>query len=221
MHRVLQPLPGKTLPPIPTAEGERARQEAELAELMEKLKARYKGLYAPKHVHLPYEERVRYQENIKEMEALYIRKWDHPREGEEPLERRRAIVAKFDEVRGYGTLLDCHTGQTILVNRRAVQRPYLHKKFNTLEVGEIVEYTPIHSLRREWAAAVTRPTAPTQLPFKCLPSTDWESDPFNLRPTRSAPKASTSVPKEEEPQQSSSTSSMYSKEPSSSFSTDR
>ncbi|XP_056381001.1 uncharacterized protein LOC130276117 [Hyla sarda] len=155
------------------------------------------------------------------MEALYICKWDPPREGEEPLERRRATVAKFNKVRGYGTLLDCHTGQTILVNRRAVQRPYLHKKFYTLGVGEFGEYTPVQSLCGEWAAAVTRPTAPTQLPFKYFPSTDWESDPFNLRPTRSAPKASTSAPKEEELQQSSSSSSMYSKESGSSFSTDR
>ncbi|XP_056401642.1 uncharacterized protein LOC130295196 [Hyla sarda] len=209
MHAVLQPIPGKPLPPIPTTQRERALQKAELAEYMDKIKAQQRTVRL-KHVHLPPEERIRYQENTKELAALYIRKWDHLQEGEEPLERRRATVAKFDKVRGYGTLLDCHTGQTILVNRRAVQRPYLHKKFYSLEMGEIVEYIPVQGLRGEWDDVVTRPTAPTQLPFKYFLSTDWESDPFNLRPKWSAPDASTPILKEEEPPQQQS-SSVYSK----------
>ncbi|XP_056382908.1 uncharacterized protein LOC130276921 [Hyla sarda] len=176
------PQPGKSHPPVPTAQLERARREAEIDSIMEKLKAEHRERYEPKR--LSYEERVKQQSDTKKLEALYIRMLDYIREGEAPIERQRVTVVKFDKARGFGTLLDCRHGGTILVNRRAIQRDYLPKSYHSLEWGENVDYTPVQSLRGEWVAAVTSPKNPTQLPFTYFLSDDWEADPHGIRPMR-------------------------------------
>ncbi|XP_056408027.1 uncharacterized protein LOC130305947 [Hyla sarda] len=99
-------------------------------------------------------------------------------------ERRRTTVVKFDRVRGFGTLMDCYHGGTVLVNQLAVKRNYLPTHLHSLESGEIMEYTPVRSTQGEWAAAVTRMKNHTQFPFVCFPMKEWESDPFGLLPPR-------------------------------------
>ncbi|XP_056413398.1 uncharacterized protein LOC130356225 [Hyla sarda] len=133
------PQPGKSHPPVPTAEAERARREAEIAGIFEKLRAQHRERYGPKR--LPYEVQAEQQRDTKKLEALYIRMLDYPQEGEPPLEHRRATVVKFYKARGFGTLQDCRHRGTILINRRAVQQDYLPRRYHSLERGEIVEYT--------------------------------------------------------------------------------
>ncbi|XP_056414658.1 uncharacterized protein LOC130356755 [Hyla sarda] len=92
------------------------------------------------------------------------------------------------QMRGFDTLMDCRHGGTILVNHQAVQRDYLSPSLHSLESGEIVEYTPVQSMREEWAAEVTCPKNATQVPFAYFPLNNWDpqgsAGPFGLLPPR-------------------------------------
>lgn len=71
-------------------------------------------------------------------------------------DRRCGTVREWDEVRGFGFLLEDLTEQEVFVNRRAVKRLMEPKWRHNLKIGERVTFCKLGSRRGCWAVAVLR-----------------------------------------------------------------